>query len=280
MTLIQRINKELTELFNLGQIGNAILPQSKFKVASQAIPGYFAGNFDAETVFVNLNPGDDVKKAEAYAALLLSEMRPQGVSSFIKMHIDDATNAGFRIGNNLDHFDVKTAAFLSEWPNSGILFPNKPVDFNNLVDKMVANTNCLNQKLQLELLPYPSKDFSSVIITADNANILFPFLETILDEIFRKERKYVIFASRKFMTLFNFYNGTGNYTIQLGDENSISLIKSGGNQSRNVTCVPLTICNKNNRIQKAIIACSFPNHAFSKAYDLMRQYGEFCFKCY
>ena len=279
MTLTQRINNELTELFNTGKIGNAKSPQIVFGVASRAIPGYYAGNRDADTVFVNLNPGDDALKAEVFDSLLLQKLRPNGLQSFIDMHINDATNAGYRIGHLLDHFDVKTAAFLSEWIDSGIIFPNKPLNFGNLVDKVIANTNCLNQKLQLELLPYPSRDFNSMKINKTNANVLFPFLETILDEIIRKERKYVIFASSKFETLFKLYNGNGNYTIKMGTKYNTQLTKSNGSPSRNVSCVPITICY-GKKTQKAMIASSFPNRAFSRAYDLMRQYGLFCFSKY
>lgn len=277
MTLVQRINQELTELFNTGQIANAVLPNREFAVASKAIPGYYAGNRDAETVFVNLNPGEDVKKAEAFAKLFLANNRSHGVSSFIKQHIYAATNAGYIIGNKLDHFDVKTAAFLSEWPSSGILFPNSPVNFSNVVDQIIANTNCLNQKLQLELLPYPSSNFNAVPINSSNAVVLFPFLETILDEIFRKERKYVIFASRKFEILFKLYNGNGNYSIQFGTKCSKHLNKNNGTTARKVNCLPITISTTGKKPQKAMIACSFPNHAYSRAYDLMRQYGKFCY---
>lgn len=74
MTLDERIQKDLAELYNggdnQGEIQEALalngLIQAKpgqTSFATRALPGYYAGDRKAKTVTVMLNPGMDVDKA-------------------------------------------------------------------------------------------------------------------------------------------------------------------------------------------------------------------------
>ena len=287
MDLDTRMKIDLGELLYTGQITNAIAVEKEFGVASRAIPGYFAGDRNAKTVIVMLNPGIDANTATYDSIPKLAIYRYLGLNAFLNNLMDGSINGGYNIGSRLDYFDLKTAAFLSAWPDSGIVFP--PVFPSHLPDetkvknenkakvreeakliKIEANRNCLLQKLQLELLPYPSSGFGGV----DNKNVhlLFSFIDTILDEIFRIEnRENVIFASGIFETIFNNYKG--KYHICIDSKNDK---KSRSLKNNKAYCIPFII-NNGTREQKAIIAHSFSNRAYSKALHLMYQYGKFCY---
>jgi len=70
LTIDQRIVKDLNELNTMGEIQDAKKLDGLIKAkvgqtsfATKALPGYYAGNRDAKTVMVMLNPGVDVDKA-------------------------------------------------------------------------------------------------------------------------------------------------------------------------------------------------------------------------
>lgn len=291
MTLDERIYQDLGDLLGHGQIQNAINVEKAFGVSSHAIPGYFAGKRNAKTVFVNLNPGCDATMALYNSMPKLVAYRYLGFNAFVQNHKSEARNAGFLLGGMLDHFDLKTAYFLSQWPNCGINFPNDfPINGNNETTnnksiQIQANINCLNQKLQLEMLPYPSKNFDRIKIK--NVEYLYPFIETIFQEIFRTKREYVIFAATQFEFIFkNINSKINNYRIV-----NIPFIKCSTNLNKKpdtinnqiqltkpVFCTPIVLEEISSRKQQnAIIANTFSNQSFSRAYDLMRQYGGFCY---
>ena len=68
MTLDQRIEKDLSDLYNYGEmIDSHILSRHIFHVndsfSAYGIPQHFVGDRNAKTVMVMLNPGTDVGKA-------------------------------------------------------------------------------------------------------------------------------------------------------------------------------------------------------------------------
>ena len=288
MDLETRMKIDLGELLYCGQITNALAVEKEFGVSSRAIPGYYAGDRDAKTVIVMLNPGNDAQKAVYDSMPELTLFRYLGLEAFFQKKKAESRNAGYSLGSILDYFDLKTAAFLSAWYNSGIVFPDgfitskqyAPItDDKNI--RIEANRNCLNQKLQLELLPYPSSEFTG--IKKGNVNLLVPFVETLLEEIFSVERKYIIFAGNGFETIFNFANF--NQMIKVGYSCSTKLMKIGNNGKLEETktefrCTLITLKYGNNKPIIAIIANTFPNQALSRALGLMYQYGKFCYETF
>ena len=61
MTLDQRIEKDLTELYEGKEITCAKELQSVLEVSTKGLPQHFVGDRNAKTVFVQLNPGKNVK---------------------------------------------------------------------------------------------------------------------------------------------------------------------------------------------------------------------------
>lgn len=59
--------------------------------------------------------------------------------------------------------------------------------------------------------------------------------------------------------------------------------KNGKEKETKAYCTPITITYNKGVAMKsihAVIAHTFPNNALPNAYDKMKEYGEFCFKCY
>ena len=100
-------------------------------------------------------------------------------------------------------------------------------------------------------------------------------MDSILEEIFRVERTYVIFASAKFEELFNEYNKSqpNTFDIPIKEESKRLTPKLSGK------CKVIEI-NYNGKKKKALIAHTFPHQALPNAYDLMEKYGEFCYETY
>lgn len=285
MTLENRIQNDLSELYNGGATPGVIkdafgldgLIQAKSgqtSFATKALPGYYAGDRKAKTVMVMLNPGLDVDEANnnLMCDILKRSMANAGdVANYHKWcadygHIDKLRH---------DNFDLKQAFFLHYWKNTGINLPKnlcaKPKsDPQTLLD---AKEAVLTQKLQLELIPYASSSFGK--FAKDKLSLVFPFVETVFDEIFSHDRKYVIFCSRKFERVFKEYNKTHLGTV---DFKGTASQKIGGSKI-NGSCTKICI-HYNSESLDAIIANTFPNQALPNAYDLMEEYGKFCYETY
>lgn len=285
MTLENRIQKDLSELYNGGATPGVIkdaldldgLIQAKpgqTSFATKALPGYYAGDRNAKTVMVMLNPGQDVDEANRNLMcdiMKRSMVNAGDVASYHKWcqdygHIDKLRH---------DNFDLKQAFFLHYWKDIGINLPNnlcaKPKsDLQILLD---AKEVVLTQKLQLELIPYASSSFSN--FSKDKISLIFPFVETLFDEIFSHDRNYVIFCSRKFERVFKEYNKVYPGTIDFLGTYSQQIAGSKINGS----CTKICIHYKNQSLN-AIIANTFPNQALPNAYEKMEDYGAFCYSVY
>lgn len=245
----------------------------KDDISSKGLPSYFFGDRDARTVVVNLNPGENADKCDN-----AWDDRTSGfgtsLDSFIEKYVNEQTNYGLKHGvvnGKADSFDVKQAAFLTPWVDSGIWLSANP-DWSNEEYRLEAKTKVLCNKLQLELVPYASAKFD---IVKGNIALFRPFVETLLDEIFSKERTYIIFQSAKFEDIFKDYNKENSDTFEfLDDYQTNGALKNNGTLRGKCQVVRI---NYNGKTCKALIAHTFPNQGLSRAYDLMQKYGEFCY---
>ena len=284
MTLDERIQKDLTELYNggdnQGEIKNALalngLIQAKpgqTSFATRALPGYYAGDRKAKTVMVMLNPGMDVDEANdnLMCDICKRSMKNAGdIDNYHKWSI----NYGHEDKLRQDNFDLKQAFFLHKWKGTGISLPTNlianPTNKQTLLD---AKEIVLTQKLQLDLIPYASSSFGK--FAKDKLSLVFPFVETVFDEIFSHDRKYVIFCSRKFERVFKEYNKVYPGTIDFLGTYSQKIAGSKINGSCTKICI-----HYNNKSLDAIIANTFPNQALPNAYEKMEDYGAFCYSVY
>ena len=262
-----------------------------YALSTLGLPGYFTGNRDAKTVMVMLNPGISAMENDNPLRTMKSIKDleidfDKGVDEFINSYIEKNSKYGEHKSYKVDAFDLKQAVFLSAWENTGIDptdgFPQKLIDnsgkHNNAAVKAEikslkekATRKVLTQKLQLELIPYASRKFDT-----DNANleVLMPYLETLLHEIFKADCKYIIFCSNFFERLFKAYSKEENKCFEIEFD-----IKKPASEreSDDVHCTLVNI-TYNNQTKPAIIAHTFSNQSLTNAYEKMQKYGWQCYQ--
>ena len=264
-------------------------------ISTHGLPSFFVGKRDADTVMLMLNPGQDVALADCPITTCEKIKRGNKIgkgininslNDFISSYKIDSINYGDIDVDRPDNFDLKQAAFLKHWVGCGVHFAGfldddykklgdskEDVDKKEVINKK-AKRNVLMEKLSLDLIPYASRKF--VGIDTKKIDLLFPYLETLFHEIFQKERKYVIFCSDFYNTLFQKYNAwnKGIWKIIIYKKHCTNTVLA----NKNAYCTPIKILQKNNgKEQKAIIAHTFPNQSLPNAYDKMEEYGSFCF---
>lgn len=267
MKLDERIKQDLTELFEGKEVSEARKLSCVIEVSAKGLPQHFVGNRDAKTVFVQLNPGQNVKKADEEFSSNTQKYDRISAEAFIKSYLDAKTNYGIEDKDRKDSFDVKQAAFLKYFEDSGIDIPDQFPSEKSDELCLQAKQNVLMQKCQLELIPYCSSKFS---INKKNLESLMPFVETLVDEIFRVERKYVIFGSAIFADLFK-KNQFKNFQVEFLKEDKIQPVK----RSLIAQLIKIT---KDGKSVNAVIACSFARQDISHAYKVMSEYGKMCFE--
>lgn len=268
-------NNEISAAIELSAI---IKPQDaeseSHKFSTRGVPHYYYGKREKNTIVVNLNPGKAAKISDKEFENAPEEYKRQPINLFIENYHKEQRTYALKT-ENADSFDVKQAAFLTPWEDNGIDLPQNP-DWDDKETRTVAAKRVIDNKLQLELVPYASAkfDFSSRCV-----ELLFPYVDTILDEIFAQERKYIIFASSKFEHIFKHYNKVHPNTFDFSRpiKQSDSPLKEGGllyGQCR------VIFINYNGETRPALIAHTFPSQALGRAYKLMQKYGKFCFDEY
>lgn len=276
LTLDERIELDLTEWYEKGEItaakdldGVIASKNGEPSFSVKGIPGHFTGKRDAKTVVVMLNPGKDVKSADD-SRTIKSEIdklqidTTNGSKCFISSYINGKSNFGNL--SNGGPFDVKQARFLKPWKNSGINFPSDfPLDHKTYKD---AKRAVLLDKLQLELVPYCSKEF---VTNSSCLKQLLPFVETLFKEIFSVKREYVIFCGNDFEKLFDMYNEYHPKYIELVKEETQKIIVPS--RVIDAHCKVFKICN-----HKVLVANTFAYRYLNGNY--MSEYGKFCFDVY
>ena len=314
MTLDERIEKDLTQIYNsvipplkeisafvdwykifkLSEaeklIGIFDSEDSEESVSTRGLPGFFAGDRDAPTIMLMLNPGQDVALANdlitTYETLKRRKVNTDSLNDFITSSMDASKNYGKIDRARADHFDLKQAAFLKPWVDCGVTFPKgfldgveKKIDPKSEI-ALEAKENVLMQKLTMDLIPYASRKFDGV--KPDKMRLLFPYVETLFNEIFRVNRKYVIFCSAFYEKLFKCYNKDYSGSIIFGNKEKTDEVfdKKVGKKERYAYCQTIRIYRNGNEQEpstKALIAHTFPNQALPNAYGRMEKYGKFCY---
>lgn len=299
----------LNELKNKGCDKNI---KDKISFATRALPVYTVGKRGAKTVMVMLNPGKGVKASNndllielkkrsmftMLSKLCCGGVCPQVTSSNVNLTEDIAnyhyfnTHYGDWDYNRKDAFDLKQAFFLRDWPkdsdiNLDVSDLNYIIQYQSSKDKMVkkvvaekklkAKASVLNNKQQLELIPYASRKFDK--FNSDEIYKVFPYVDTLLEEIFSADdRKYVIFCSAIFEEVFKAYNGYNKQQNRNINVKSTHYDTQLPGLSKKVSCCILDI-NYYGQNKKAVIANTFPRQDITNAYEMMAAYGKFCYDC-
>ena len=279
LTLDERIKKDLNELNTIGEIQDAKKLNGLVKAkpgqtsfATKALPGYYAGDRNAKTVMVMLNPGEDVKKANANLMADMQKRSMKNAGDIVNYH-KSSVNYGHRDKGRQDNFDLKQAFFLKKWIDTGISIPVSLDEKSEKQTKLDAKEIVLTQKLAMDLIPYASSSFSD--FTKGMVSLVIPFVETLFEEIFSRDNRYVIFCSKKFKTVFEEYNKKHPGSIKFIREEQKLIPES----NITGTCSIISITYKGKSI-RAIIANTFPSQSLPNAFKKMEKYGEFCYNEY
>ena len=271
MKLDDQIQQDLTELYRGREISAAQSLAGLINISKKGLPRHFTGDRAAKTVLVMLNPGQGVEEADKYYRCATLDYDRSCEETFIASYMTDLANYGKTDKERQDYFDIKQAAFLKAWPRSGVRLPPRfPTDRKTF---LAAKEAVLMQKLQLELIPYCSREFKP---NKRFMSATVPFVETLLDEIFVKKRLYVIFCAGLFEKVFAFFNQDCGETVFEMEPARRTTRPIGPGKKLKGQCRIVTIRYRG-RTQRALIAHTFASQALSRACDLMARYGEFCF---
>lgn len=226
-------------------------------------PMFFNGDLKAKTVLIALNPGSGIQTDWDI---------PENVEDYMRYY---SRLSDYLKDSKFDNFDGKQAAFLSRFKDTGITIPDKFWEKSEEVKKE-ATTAVLNQKLQLEFLPYPSREIkfiSSNPKIKQLSDVLLPHFNTVLDTIVYSERKYVVFTSRLFEKLLKLSEKENLVeSLEFSPEK-----KKEGVIKRNLSAKAVTF-NYNGHKVNAVIANSFGSRALPNAFEKMSRYGKFCYE--
>lgn len=220
-------------------------------------PLYFTGNLDAKLVLIHLNPKQANNHSEQYKGNLWLD----SFDDYFEYH-QHFGKYKYGAGSTRQHksrFDRKQIRFLK--PFGVINF----VEERSEEDKFINLERVVDDKLQLELIPYGSDNFD---LQGFNATTLQPHFARLIDVVTACPRKYVIFCGRIFDSLVRSTIRTFKFNLTRKDG-----LASKGQYSFSVLMLPF------NRQQiKAGLAHSFANK--SLAGEIMEAYGRECKRIY
>lgn len=276
--LYHSVRTDLIDLYENDKIENAVnlnRAVGQELIAENFIPMYFGGNYEAKTVFVMLNPGSGLNNNYSFSKSEKSKYK--NVEEFINSYVNKHMNYGKLDYNRMDNFDLKQAAFLLPFEDSGLELPEFTRDLNNRELKLKAKESVLMNKLQLELIPYHSAKFDEVLrnekVALQNIEIFVPHVRRLLNIITEIDRKYVIFGAKQFYYLFQAFNTIIPETFIFIRNKSFTI--DGLKNKVNLSVVEI---NHNGKKINTLIAHSFPRRDLPNAFVKMKNYGELCFK--
>lgn len=261
----EKLNEELTLLFD---------QKGQRPLSEDVEPLYFTGDPKANTVLVMLNPGGGGPKQGAE--------KQMSFDSYLTGYLEECKSFGDHkkergkddpAGPMLNSkFDLKQAAFLGPFDKGDLKIPEK--FWKQEDEKETAERNVMNNKLQLELLPYSSDRFKGLFNTQRDTkrhlNVIEPYVERVFQVICEHPRDHVLFCSRQFDTLFKVLSQeSGKWDFKPGKEKSCC----PKDQSLKFKKVRVGM---DERSVEACIASSFPMQSLHNAYELMEEYGRHC----
>ena len=188
--ILKPLKEDLLSLYNENYIAKArklnqdIATDRKSNqdfIAENYEPMYFTGKFDAKTVFVMLNPGSKKEENYSFKSDTNGKIKYKDFDSFFQSHKKKHINYGFDDKDRPDNFDIKQAAFLYNFKDSGLELPNFMQDKDKKT-MLMAKEIVLMNKLQLELVPYVSVDFRGIF---DNKTLALKHIDFFVSHINR-----------------------------------------------------------------------------------------------
>lgn len=254
--LITLMKNDIKEFHLSRKISRAkdLSEQTGMHVNHNEYPAYFFGDPQAKFVLIHLNPKQQDNNSEIYEGVF----KFADFDEYFKFHrYYGKTHYGKHSKKLIKSpFDRKQIRFIK--PFNIIEFDDTDNEYSNL-EKVMDN------KLQLELLPFGSSKFETALI---KGNSLKPYIEILLDTIISHDREYIIFCGKVFETLLK------DYIVSKKDY-EFKLPKVDGSMAKNNSSFSKIIINFNGNKISAGIAKSFAQQGLN-----MSEYGKKCYQLY
>ncbi|WP_227428946.1 hypothetical protein [Psychrobacter sp. I-STPA6b] len=254
--LINIMKSDIEELHLNRKISRAkeLSEQTGMHINHNEYPSYFFGDPQAKFVLVHLNPKQQDNLSDGYEG----DFKFADFDEYFKFHrYYGKIHYGEHSNKTLKSpFDLKQIRFIK---------PFNVIEFNDTDGKYSNLEKVIDNKLQLELLPFGSSKFETALIKGD---ALEPYIETLLDTITSQKREYVIFCGKVFESLLK------KYIISKKDY-EFKLPKVDGSAAKNNSRFSKIIINFNDKEISAGIAKSFAQQGLN-----MSAYGEKCCHLY
>ena len=228
--------------------------QTRMHVNHNEYPAYFFGNPQAKFVLVHLNPKQQDNKSDRYEG----NLKFADFDEYFKFHrYYGKIHYGEHSKKTLKSpFDLKQIRFIK---------PFDVIEFDDADSKYTNLEKVMDNKLQLELLPFGSSKFETTLI---KNNSLKSYTETLLDTIISQKRDYIIFCGKVFESVLK------NYIISKQDY-EFKLPKVDGSIAKNNSSFSKVILNFDGHEISAGIAQSFAQQGLN-----MSEYGKKCCELY
>lgn len=204
-SLLKHMRRDVEELLATRQISRAkeLSAATGQRFNHSEFPMYFTGNLDASIVLVHLNPKQPDLEQELYEGDF-------GFASFEEYfdahaHFGEYAYGSRSTGDHYSRFDAKQVRFLR---------PSGLIDFLDEDQPRAKETNleaAIDKKLQMELVPYGSANFSTSGFTR---KVLQPEFDRLMEVISAAERSYVLFCGSVFEPVLSPYI-TQDYEFRL-----------------------------------------------------------------
>lgn len=256
--LLSVMKRDFDEFHSTGKVerAKALTRKTGMHVNHNEYPEYFFGDLDAKFVLIHLNPKQDNNLDTTYQG----KFKFQDFKNYVDYHQQFGENHyGKPLKNRRkSKFDTKQVHFIK---------PFNVLDLNH-EDEFINLQRVIDDKLQLELVPFGSSSFKTDLMTH---KALQPYVELLLDTITKADRDYVIFCGKVFEKLLE------NYTQEKKDY-EFNLVKTDGSLSKNKARFSRLVLNHKGHQIQAGIAHSFAQQGLTGA--IMEDYGKKCYELY
>lgn len=223
-------------------------------------PMYFFGDPEAKFVMVHLQPKQQDNKSELYEGDFK-------FSNFGEYYNFYRYFGKMTQRTQSSKFDLNQIRFLK---------PFNVIEFDNSADKSHDLEKVIDEKLQLQLMPFGSSKFSTSLVKAASAEngLLKQYIETLLETISEQKRDYIIFCGEIFETVLKDYILLkGNKRYQMDYE--FNLPKVDGTNAKARSRFSKIILDFNGHKFPAGIAHSYHQQGLN-----MNEYGKKCCEIY
>nr|QJS05527.1 putative transmission-blocking target antigen s230 [Psychrobacter sp.] len=223
-------------------------------------PEYFFGDPEAKLVIVHLQPKKEANKADLYEG----DFKYSDFEEYYHFYRNFGKLTP-RVGD--PKFDRNQISFIR--PFNVIAFDDSKDNSRNL-------ERVIDEKLQLQLMPFGSSKFPTPLIkaTASKTDLLKPYVDMLLDTICEQDRDYIIFCGNIFETVLK------DYILQEGGKKhqidyKFYLPKDDGTTAKNKSRFSKIVLDFNGHKIPAGIAQTYHQQGLN-----MKEYGKKCCEIY